>query len=957
MEKFSEPFLEKVATRILQDFPDGMQHACVVMPNRRAAIFLKRFMGAAIEKPVFAPSIFSIEDFVFELSGLNPADQLVLLWELYACYSKSGRTDTQSFEEFLKWGKVLLQDFEDIDMHLVDAQDLFGYLSEAKAIELWNPAQHFLTAGQQRYLAFYRSLGDLHATFKDRLLELRIAYKGLAFRRLTEAIVEKFSGLQWDHFYFVGFNALTPSELKIIDSLSEVRKVTRMYDADSYYLDDPKQEAGKYLREIARHSKSGKLEWIENKLLKDAKNITVIGVPHNTGQVLAAGSLLADLDPAEAGDTAVVLNDESLLIPLLNSMPDNIGHFNVTMGYPFSLTPVYGLMDTLFNLHLHAFDRTRKTEIKDDERSNLRFYFRNVAGLLKHPYVFSILRENENKKPDPVLALLNEGKVFFSTDEIFHHFEGDTKATAFLELAFGDWAKAPQAIEKLLQINRMLAASMSANDDAGQHKMDLEYLYQFYLILNRLKLLTTRAGGELSLRGLQQLIKNVASGTQLPFVGEPLKGVQIMGMLETRALDFKNVIMLSVNEGVLPAGKHGNSFVPFDIRKDFKLPVYSDRDAVFAYHFYRLLQRCQNMYLVYNTTPDEMGGGEKSRFVLQIEHELKEANKSINYNELFYTPPVRFDQAVKEISVDKTPGILARLAEMAQHGLSPTALSTYVVCPLKFYFTYVLKISEENTVEDTMDASTFGTGIHDALQDLFEPYINKALTPEILDTIAKNANQALHENFLKAYNNNDLSYGKNLLMVKVAESFLRRFFRLEKEHVEALQNQGEVMTVTALEYSFADTKPIEVQISFSGNSNFPVRLRGKADRIDKIGGRVRVVDYKTGTVKAKDLKLEEWEQLLSEPDKGKSLQLLMYAWLYAKEFNSPLPESGIISFRHLKEDFMGVAFPGDPNAAIPEIENVLQQLVQNIFDDSIPFDQTDDVKNCVYCPFAGICNR
>ena len=957
MEKFSEPFLEKVAARILHDFPNGMQHACVIMPNRRAAIFLKRFLGAEIKKPLFAPAIFSVEDFVFELSGLNPADQLVLLWELYACYSTSGRPDTQSFEEFLKWGKVLLQDFEDVDMHLVDAQALFGYLSEAKAIELWNPAQHFLTAGQQRYLAFYRSLGDLHAIFKKRLLELRIAYKGLAFRRLKETTVEKFSGLQWDHFYFVGFNALTPSEQKIIDSLTEAKKVTRLYDADSYYLDDPKQEAGKYLRDIAKHSKSGKLEWIENKLVKDAKNITVIGVPHNTGQVLAAGSLLADLDPAEAGDTAVVLNDESLLIPLLNTMPDNIGHFNVTMGYPFSLTPVYGLMDTLFNLHLHAFDRTRKAEVNDDARSGLRYYFRNVAGLLKHPYVFNILRKKENETPDPVMALLNTGKVFFSTDEIFSHFKGDNKAAKFLELTFGDWSKAPQAIDKLLQINRMLATSMLVNDDAGQYKMDLEYLYQFNLILNRLKLLTTRAGGELSLRGLQQLIKNVASGTQLPFVGEPLKGVQIMGMLETRALDFKNVIMLGVNEGVLPAGKHGNSFVPFDIRRDFKLPVYSDRDAVFAYHFYRLLQRCQNMYLVYNTTPDEMGGGEKSRYVLQIEHELKVANKSINYRELFYTPPVRFDQAVKEISVDKTPGILARLAEMAQHGLSPTALSTYVACPLKFYFTYVLKISEENTVEDTMDASTFGTGIHDALHDLYMPYINKALTPAILDAISKNANQALHENFLKAYNNNDLSYGKNLLMVKVAESFLRRFFRLEKERVEALQKQGEVMTVTALEYGFAAKAPIAVRIGFSGNESFPVRLRGKADRIDKIGSQVRVIDYKTGTVKAKDLKLDEWEQLLSDPDKGKSLQLLMYAYLYSREFNSALPESGIISFRHLKEDFMGVTFPGDPNAAIAEIENVLQQLLQNIFNESIPFNQTEDVKHCEYCPFKGICNR
>lgn len=955
MENISESFLEKVARRLVQDFPADMQQACVIMPNRRAAVFLKRHLGAIITKPAFAPSIFSIEDFVFDSVGFHEADQLELLWELYACYSKSG--NTHSFEEFLKWGKVLLQDFEDVDMHLVDAGYLFNYLSEAKAIELWNPGKATLTEGQQKYLSFYRSLGELYSQFTQRLLEKRIAYKGLAFRYFMDTGNKSDDGWKWNHFYFAGFNALTPAEKRIIDSIEATHTLTRLFDADTYYLDDSRQEAGKYLREIAREIKQGKFEWAGNYLLEGSKKINVIGVPHNTGQVIVAASLLSEITDAEAGNTAVVLNDESLLIPLLNAMPDNISHFNVTMGYPFSLTPVYGLMDILLNLHLQAFERKRKNSAPEGGTGKLRFYFRNIGSLLKHPYVIGFLALEGDGKHERVISLLGSGKVFFEKDEILNHFNDHQRGMELLKMVFGDWSNAATAIENLLSINRLLAEARFGEIEKEKSNMDMEYLYQFNLILNRLKLLTDRAGEELSLRGLHQLLKNIAAGTQLPFVGEPLKGVQIMGMLETRTLDFKNIIMLSVNEGVLPAGKQGNSFVPFDIRKETGLPVHSDRDAVFAYHFYRLLQRCDNMHLIYNSTPGELGGGEKSRFVLQIEHELLKLNTKINYSERFYTPSVRFDQAVKAISIARTSDVQNRLAEMAQYGLSPTALSTFVSCPLKFYFSYVLRISEEDATDDTMDASTFGTGIHDALKELYDPYVGKPLTLAIIDTIAKEANAALHRNFLKAYNNNDLNYGKNLLMVKVAESFLRRFLRLEKEHIETLSQQSDFLTVTRLEYNLAKDKPIWLTVNFNGNSAFPVRLRGKADRIDKIEGQVRVIDYKTGSVKAKDLKLEDWDQLLSNPEKGKSLQLLMYAWLYAKEFNSPLPESGIISFRHLKDGFMGVSFPGDPNMAKDKIESLLQQLLQNVFDESTTFDQTEDLKNCEYCPFTGICNR
>jgi ATP-dependent helicase/nuclease subunit B len=955
MKKFSDAFLAKVATRIFSNHNKAMHHACVVLPNRRAGIFLKRHLSNLIQSPAYAPAIFSIEDFVFELSGLNHADQLVLLWELYECYAAAGNGNRQSFEEFLKWARVLLQDFEDTDMHLVDPGVLFHYLSEAKAIELWNPGKDFLTAGQQKYLAFYRSLGTLYTSFTTRLIHQKMAYKGLAFRQLASLINDKQPALKWEHLYFAGFNAITPAELRIIEGLAAIVQVTRLFDADAYYLDDPKQEAGKYLRKIARNSKSQAFEWVGKRLTQNEMSITITGVPHNTGQVLVVGSLLATLDPEESNKTAVVLNDESLLIPLLNAIPDNIAHFNVTMGFPFSLTPAYELMDSLLKMHLYAYDKAPKSV--DDESSGLWFYFRHVAAVLNHPYIQQYILKQCKEADDPVAALLSQGKVFFLKDDIFRYFGNESSIVDLLNLAFENWADAAKSVDHLALIIKSLASAMAEEDESDQHKMNLEYLYQLSLILNRLKWLVSRAGEEMNLRGLHRLIKSIASTTQLPFTGEPLKGVQIMGMLETRALDFKNIIMLSVNEGVLPTAKHANSFVPFDIRRGFGLPVYSDRDAVFAYHFYRLMQGCENLHLVYNTTPDDLGGGEKSRFILQIEHELARINPNIKFGEQFYTPPARFDPVAGEIAVDKTAVIAQRLEEMAQHGFSPTALSAYVSCPLKFYFSYVLRISEESSTDDAMDAPTFGSGIHDTLEELYQTFVNQALTVEMLEQISGKAAETLHRNFLKAFNNNDLSYGRNLLMVKVAESFLRRFVRNEKEEVEALRKEGKQLIIKAVEYNFAHKSPVTLTIKTSGNKTQEVRLRGKADRIDQTGEIFRIIDFKTGTVDKKELKLNNWEELLNDPGKSKSLQLLVYAYLYARQFSAPLPESGIISFRHLDSGFMGVALPTETSDPVFEIGNILQQILKSIFDVLTPFQQTDDLNICQRCSFAGVCGR
>ncbi len=956
MNTSSGTFLDKVAARILLEHQNSMQHACVVFPNRRAGVFLKQHLSERLHTPALAPAVFAIEDFVFEHVDLNHTDQLILLWELYQCYTSTAPQDVRPFEEFLKWGKVLLQDFEETDMYLLDAQVLFGYLSEARAVELWNPGKPALTAGQQSYLLFYRSLSSLYQAFTQRLIAQRMAYKGLAFRKLSESDRIVFSGLPWDHYYFAGFNALTPSEKRIIDLISENKKITHLYDADSYYLNDSKQESGKYLREVRKQSRSGKFEWVGEDLTLGKKKIEVIGSPHNTGQALIAGSILAGIDNTETGKTAVILNDESLLIPLLNVIPDSIGSFNVTMGFPFSLTPMYGLADTIFRLHLHAFERSLKQNDGSAGESQIRFYYRDVSGLLRHPYIIKFLACHQ-KDNDTVQALLSQGRVFFSKEDIFNAFESDSVARTLLELIFCDWHDVVQAVDKLSEINVLLATVFQKFQIKEELSPDIDYLYTFSVIMNRLKLLAGRAGLKMSLRGIQQLIRSVAASTHIPFSGEPLKGVQIMGMLESRTLDFKNIIMLGVNEGVLPAAQGVHSFIPYDIRREFGLMVHNDRDAVFAYHFYRLLQRCENMYLIYNTTSDDTGGGEKSRYILQIKHELTGLNPNIMLSERFYSPPVKFDVAVNEIYVEKSPDIMAELEKLAGNGFSPTALSTFIVCSLKFYFTYIIRLDEDNLVPESMDASTFGTGIHEALHELYRPFSGFELTSEILDHISSEANSKLHDNFLKAYNNNDIDYGRNLLMVKVGESYLRRFIRIEKEFVGYLQTLGKQLILESTEYDFGKENPIGIHIHYKSDEHFPVRLRGKADRIDRIGTQIRVIDFKTGFVKAKDLVIKDWDEMLNDPEKSKALQLTVYAFLYAKQFSESLPDTGIISFRNLKSGFLPVVLPGEPKKFLAGIEQLLRQLIQSLFNNNAPFNQTTRYESCEYCSYRGICSR
>jgi len=945
-----QTFLEKTATYLLNSFPEGLGDVCVVLPNRRASLFLKRDLSRMIDKPIWSPEVLSIEDFVFKLAGFQRIEQVYLLFELYEIYTQTEKNGATGFDEFLGWGNVILNDFNDLDLYLADPQLVFNYLNDVKAMTLWNPEGKSLTPFQLNYLRFFNSLAELYAVLSERLVNSGRVYQGLAYRKLAEFIDAGSVTLPWEKIVFAGFNALTPAEEKIITHFESTGKATVLWDADRYYIDDPMQEAGTFLRKVYQ-KKQEDFKWITNDLKEDTKDIHLIGVPLMVGQVKAAGDILRKLVAAgkNINSTAVILNDESLLFPLLNSLPDEIKEFNVTMGLPLKSTALYKLIDSLLTLQ----ENEQKFAATRHHGKNL--YYTDVLKILEHPYLRDLIMESAEN--DPVQMIRSSNKAFFSPDEVAAiDFGGNKALEEIITLIFSplhdNVAEMVAMMKKLLAVLKEHFQAKAANENAGNHKLELENVFHFALVFNKLDEMIRATGFIEGLKTFRFVFKEIVQSVTLPFYGEPLRGIQVMGMLESRTLDFENVIMLSVNEDLIPSGGSTNSFIPFEVRKTFSLPVVHDRNAVYAYHFYRLLQRSKNVYLLYNTEAGQLGGREKSRFISQMQYELRQYNQKINITEDILSVNIPESKPEPAIDIPKTPDILLRLEQLAATGFSASSLNVYRNCSLQFYFRYVMGIDEVEEVEETIEAATLGKVIHSVLQNLYTPVGNKILTAGEITLMRKQLPALIKNAFTENYPDGEIRFGKNLLIVKVAESYLNGFLDSELKLLAQLEKENKDLQVGEMEK--------RISTGFTSQSGKEIFLKGFIDRIDRVGDTLRIIDYKTGKVEQRELLLANWETLLESHEFAKGFQLMFYNYLYKREFpeERALIASGIISFRNLKAGFLPVGFPEEPGTEwISSFEGVLQKLFSEIYNPEISFSKTEDTDRCVYCPFKTVCGR
>jgi ATP-dependent helicase/nuclease subunit B len=953
-----QSFLEKCTEKIFKAHEQNLGKICMVLPSRRAGLFIRKFFASLATSPVFLPEIFSIEDFTTQLSGFKIPDKTDLLFEFYEVHKTIEQDKAQTLEKFTDWGSSLLQDFNEIDEYLVDAKELFAFLSDTKAIELWSPETGQLTDFEKRFLAFYKSLFNYYQGIQNRLLQKQEALQGYASRFVAENIANVSKGLPWEKTYFLGFNALTKAEERIIGFLIKAKKAEILWDADNYYLDyvnnGTKNEAGNFLRQHFAKPIFNKPDWIFDDF-KERKKIEIIGAPLNIGQSKICGKILKELsDEAKQADEdiALVLADESLLLPVLNSIPENINDLNITMGYPLNLAPIYQLLDKLFTLHKNAieFKRIRKS-------TQSKFYLKDVMSCLGHPMVKAnanyFFQSDQNKFISKLNNLLLSNKIFISKAEIEGFLE--TKNNDLIKIIFSDWENGPAtALECLSAITDLFKNSLlkKARQRQGD-KVELEYLFHFAKIINRVRELGQTYQSIESLESLQSIFKQIVKSSKVPFLGKPLKGLQIMGMLETRTLDFEKVIVLSLNEGILPASKTQSSFIPFDIKKQFGLPTYKERNSIFAYHFYRLLQRANHSWLLYNTEPGQLGGGDKSRFLSQLQNELPSYNSHISISDKIYAASISNISSKNKISIQKDARTTEKIAQIAEKGFSATVLNTFRNCPLKFYFSNILKLEEDNKIEETVDAATLGTIVHECLQEIYAPFINQILSSDLLKKASLSVKNILIKSFGKNFPGVNVNFGKNYLILQAAEVLTKNVIKSDLENLD----QNKELIITSLEEKF------NLQLTFHLNGKEQaIGFKGFIDRIDQLEQLTRIIDYKTGRVDNWEISLKSFEDLSEKENTDKAFQLLMYALLYrqsGKENKLGL-QAGIIPVRKKKQAFLALSFNKKDQVddeAIAAFQAVLKDTLTDLYDTGKPFDQTSNLKNCTYCTFKTICNR
>ena len=942
MSENKEKFLRKIARRYLELSEEGNDSVCLVFPNRRAAVFFRKELISLNPKNQWAPEIFSADDFVREVIRKPILDPIARLFEFYNVYVKSEGPEAEPFDTYLTWAPQLLHDYEETDLYSVDARKLYGSVDAAYAMKNWSPDGKIITATQEQYIRFWSRMGEWYQLFRYHLESKKMVSPGMAYRELAANIETLQDQLPWKHIVFAGFNALNASEQRYMRFLEKSGKAEIIWDTDPYYLNDPLNEAGYFFRKYRNELGIGKFNFSEAMLNDPKQEINIVGVAKNMGQALVAGSVLKNLINSghDLTDTAIVLCDEKLMMPVLEMLPEEVEAVNITMGYPLHQLPMSGMFQILFDMHRKARNSS--------SGKGAAFYFRDLQKLFRQPDIRTILGQADSTA---LLNLVNSEKFIYLSSKTLIERAPSLNKISFL---FESWNEdVDTAINRLLELVKILFEFYKEESrEIGYH---LETLHTLKSLLIRIQKWNQDYPGYASLRTLQKIFAQLLRQKTLPFYGEPLQGLQLMGLLETRNLDFKQLILLSVNETIMPAARVQKSFIPTDIATHFGLPTYKERDAIYGYHFYRMLQRAEKVWLIYNTENDEFGKGEQSRFITQI---LKE----------FDQPKIQTSVVVPElpsptdypIVIEKTDEVLQKIIDRYNGSepwkqLSPSAMQKFVSCGLKYYLSYFTGIKIQDDREDDLESNQLGTISHKVLEDLFKPHLDKVLRPEAYAKMLQDMPSLLRKEFLEIMEASDLEKGNNLLVLTGIEQMLRNYLLYEKQDVEVKSANGIPTTLLGLERRVQ----FEMQVNHKGEK-ITVHLGGTSDRIDREGNVVRVIDYKTGKVEPKNLKLNELLEISESPEKEKSLQLLLY--MLAWKTQSPDVEivPGILALKKPSEGLLSISFADKRELSEvnrEEIEEAFSVLVNRILDQNEPFRQTDDLKQCAYCSFTGVCNR
>ena len=919
-----KPFLKQLVETVKAEH-QNIGKVTIIVPTQRSGVYIKKYLSELATETTWLPSIFTIDDFIKKNCKLKAIDSVELLFLFYELYLEIEGENADTFLHFSKWAPTLLADFNEMDHYMVDAKIIFNDLKNIKEIDNWSFNEEELTNIQSNFSDFWKKLPDFYNKLNDRLTELEKGYSGKLYKWVATSIYEILDDYEPNSVYFAGFNALSTSEEQIIETFVNSKKGQLIIDADTFYVDNVEHEAGYFIRkQIAKNGKNS-IKWIESNLLNSAKKIELISAQSDVMMAKSVGEIIQNLSEEEIKKTAIVLADENLLLPVLNSIPNKIDTYNISLGYSLYNSPIYSLLNSVFTV--------QESYIKFNKGS---IHYRGFLSIVEHYLMKNILNSYSVKQ-----KIVKQNITFVSNKFIQTHDE--LSPVFFLFEKWDEKNLLSQAFDRLKRLIDLIVLAISFQGNA----MELEYLFSAKKLIQKVENKLTKTDYIQDIKTLKFLFFQLFKAESVAFIGEPLSGLQLIGMLETRALDFENVILVSVNEGVLPKSNSANSFFPYELKRLYELPTYKEKEAIYANHFYRLMQRTSKAFLLYNNSTSGMGSTEKSRYIEQLKEELKD-QKQIEISEKIISVDI-VNNKMDYNTVSKSEKIIENLQNLAEYGLSPSALNKYIQCPLDFYYSYVVGLRQEDEVEETIEASTFGNVIHKVLEELYKPLLNKILIPEDIEGLKKKLDEELEAQFKEIYSDH-YDTGKNYLFFHAAKKNILAFLTQEKKLVK----DNEVIIV-GLEKKAEKAFPVEIN-----GKTIQAKLKGTIDRVDRVNGELRVIDYKTGVVNANELELKDLEKIISDTNKSKAFQLMFYGLLMEDELKeNERFTSGIISFKRLNNGLLELLFAEgrgpkkttwQPSPVErEEFKGKLQELVQQIFDTSLTFEHNEKAKYCEYC--------
>ncbi|MBM3160316.1 MAG: PD-(D/E)XK nuclease family protein [Bacteroidetes bacterium] len=926
-------FIDKIAQTI-KNRPEDLQDITIILPSQRAIKYLSNALVRAYGKPIFSPNMFSIDLWVQSIFP-HCIDNTRLLLLLYEVHLELENTP-ETFEEFSKWAPIVLNDFEEIDRQLLNTKDVFQNLFSIKELEAWNVDENKISELQYKFLKFWEKLPLYHEKLFLKLEEKKYTTLFSAYRELAEKDILPES----QFFIFAGFNALSTAELKIIRKLQSRGQALFIIDADIYYLEDEFHEAGYFLRKALEFLQLSNPSHTIDKISKEAINLRIVECPQKTGQVKVLAAELARLSSSELEETVVVLADESLLSSVVQNIPSNVGNANITLGLSLSQTPIKSWIELLFSIQ----------ENKKRYRTQA-IYHSDLMSFFHHVFIGAAASVVEKENMAVIeFKTAQKNKVFQNVASI----QISERLNEILGMLTTDWNDDwLNAINIIRRVTKKIIELIPREKEFELNCLLVfdNQIYTFYKIVEE-------GLPVMNLNSFQNLLFQHWSAGKLSYFGNPTKGLQIMGILETRLLDFKRVLIIGFNEGNIPNAYAFKSLIPMDLRGLLGLPSIKEKQGVSAHHFYRLLHHAQHVTATFSSTSDQLASHEKSRYLLQLELELCAANKNINLRHELYAIPIENITKSDGGLIVKTPFILNKIDKYFSSSISASGINRYLTCPLDFYYKYILQFGEEKNVEEDIETNTFGTLIHNTLEKLYLPYAKydkngqiqcvnpPRVTCEVIDDMLIKYQGTLYNEFLSYFDKDETLFkrGKNALSYRVANEMTLKFLHAEKEFIKKL---NQPLFIERLEAGLETSFQLEVDGAMK-----TIKIGGFIDRIDKIGEDYRLLDYKSGKVYFDDvcLKTNKSDHQMNFQKTKHAVQLSFYALMFNDEYGFFPKEIKICS---LLEPSLNLPLQGDKGQGIEEITNEAKEFIRKVYsemiDKSIEFSHASSSLYCKFC--------